>query len=132
MCNSIHTYCGSLYIERSQSRYGSRFSTSWPYHQYNITRSPHRNSREEGICFLPDFHTGVAVLCGFLVDLLYVSLGISAVAIVRAHSEVLLQFVSLAPAIILLLLTIQSAILFVKNEIFRKNTGCDSGSYCGT
>jgi uncharacterized membrane protein YraQ (UPF0718 family) len=75
---------------------------------------------------------GVAILCGLLIDFLYVSLGISAAAIVSAHSEVLPQFVSLAAAIILLLLTIQPAILFIKNKILRENTGCDCGSHCGT
>lgn len=75
---------------------------------------------------------GVAVVCGLLVDFLYFSLGISAAAIVSAHGELLPQFVSLSAAILLLLLTVQPAMIFIKSKIFQEDAGCDCSSHCKT
>ena len=72
----------------------------------------------------------VAVLCGLLIDLIYFSLGISAAAIVSTHSDVLPHSISLAAALLLLILSIRPAITRIKNLISKKESNCGCGSHC--
>ncbi len=74
-----------------------------------------------------------AVLCGLALDLLYVSLGISAVAIIGESSEVMPEAVSLASTLLLLILSIAPLTAMVKRWFSRKQNGCGcSGESCST
>ena len=74
-----------------------------------------------------------AVLCGLTLDLLYVSLGISAVAIIGESSEVMPEAVSLASTLLLLILSIPPLTAIVKGWFSRKQNGCGcSGESCST
>jgi hypothetical protein len=73
----------------------------------------------------------IAVLCGLTLDFVYLSLGISAVAIVGEHSDILPESVSLAAVLILLLLSIQPLMTSIRNWSAKKGNDCGCEGHCG-
>jgi uncharacterized protein len=74
----------------------------------------------------------IAVLCGLALDLLYVSLGISAVAIVGKSSEILPEAASLMAALILLALSVQPLFIAIKKRFSKAENGCGCNGHCQT
>ncbi len=72
---------------------------------------------------------GVSVLCGLAVDYIYLSLGISAMAVVKTGAEILPEFVSLAAALLLLLFSIKPLSSVFKNKLFKNEESFDSCSH---
>ncbi|MBU0946972.1 MAG: SO_0444 family Cu/Zn efflux transporter [Proteobacteria bacterium] len=66
----------------------------------------------------------VAVLCGLALDLVYASLGISAIAIIAESSEILPPAISLLSALLLLILSISPLTAIAKNWFCREKSGC--------
>ncbi len=69
----------------------------------------------------------IAVLCGLALDYIYLSLGISAVAIVGEYSDILPERVSITAVLILLLLSVQPLMTAIRNRSVNKggDCGCD-------
>lgn len=75
----------------------------------------------------------IAVFCGLLLDLVYASLGISAIAIIGESSKVLPPAISLAATLLLLALSISPLAAIAKGWFSRKQSGCEcSGGNCST
>ncbi len=70
----------------------------------------------------------IAVLCGLTLDLVYASLGISAVAIVGKTSEILPETVSMLAVLILLGLSVPPLISAIQNRFSAVKGGCDCDS----
>jgi uncharacterized protein len=73
----------------------------------------------------------IAVLCGLALDLIYFSLGISAVAIVVEHRDILPESVSLAAVLILLLLSVQPLMTAIHKWAGKKGNNCGCDGHCG-
>ncbi|MBU1139217.1 MAG: permease, partial [Proteobacteria bacterium] len=74
-----------------------------------------------------------AVLCGLALDLVYASLGISAIAIIGEGSKALPPAISLAATLLLLILSILPLAAIAKKCFSKKEGGCGcSGSTCST
>lgn len=74
-----------------------------------------------------------AVLCGLALDLVYASLGISAIAIIGESSEILPPSISLASTLLLLILSIPPLAAIAKKWFSKKQRGCGcSGDTCST
>ncbi len=74
-----------------------------------------------------------AVLCGLALDLVYASLGISAIAIIGESSEILPPSISLASTLLLLILSIPPLTALAKKWFSKKQSGCGcSGDTCST
>ena len=75
----------------------------------------------------------VAVLCGLLVDLVYVSLGISAVAVVGQAAEIMPAWLMLAATLLLLALSIRPLYAIIHGWFDRSGEGCGcSSESCST
>ncbi len=79
----------------------------------------------------------ISVLCGLILDAIYLSLGISAVAVAGQAGEVIPKAIMLAATILLLILSIQPLSAIFKGLISGKNgcgcaTSCSSGYEHGT
>lgn len=75
----------------------------------------------------------VAVLCGLALDLVYASLGISAIAIIAESSEILPPAISLLSALLLLILSISPLTAIAKSWFSKEKSGCGChGSSCST
>ena len=72
----------------------------------------------------------IAVLCGLALDFVYFSLGISAVAIVGEHSDILPESVSLAAVLILLLLSVKPMMTTIQNWSAKKGGDCGCDGHC--
>lgn len=72
----------------------------------------------------------VAVLCGLALDLIYLSLGISAAAIVGEASEILPETVSMIAVLILLGLSVQPLYAAILKYFSKDNSSCGCGGEC--
>ena len=69
----------------------------------------------------------IAVVCGLVVDMVYLSLGISAVAIVGKTSEVLPESLSIAAVLLLIGLSFPPLLTAIKKRVSNNNSnhGCE-------
>ncbi len=72
----------------------------------------------------------IAVLCGLALDMIYVSLGISAVAIVGKTGDILPESISITAVLILLALSIPPLLTAIKSRFLKINNGCSD--HCKT
>jgi hypothetical protein len=70
----------------------------------------------------------VAVLCGLLVDLIYVSLGLSAAAIIGQAGEVIPHWLMLSATILLLALSVKPLLTIMKGWLNPEAGGCGCSS----
>lgn len=70
----------------------------------------------------------VSVICGLIVDAIYLGLGISATAVVGQAAEVLPAWLMLGATILLLLLSVQPLAAIVRKRSAGEGCGCSSGS----
>jgi uncharacterized protein len=69
----------------------------------------------------------IAVLCGLTLDLIYLSLGISAVAIMGEASEIMPEAVSIIAVLILLGLSVQPLRIAIQKRFSKTTDGCECG-----
>lgn len=72
----------------------------------------------------------IAVLCGLTLDMIYISLGISAVATMGEAGEFLPETVSLIAALILLVLSAQPLLTAIQKRFLKVQSVCDCGGDC--
>ncbi|MEN8200375.1 MAG: SO_0444 family Cu/Zn efflux transporter [Thermodesulfobacteriota bacterium] len=72
----------------------------------------------------------IAVLCGLILDFIYFSLGISAMAIIGEHSDILPGYVSTTSVIVLLTLSLRPLFKAVQKRFAGNGEGCDCNGHC--
>lgn len=73
---------------------------------------------------------GIAVLCGLALDLVYFSLGISAMAVVGEAGEIMPDSISTAAVVLLLCLSISPLFSSIKKRFSKEKSGCGCGGHC--
>ena len=72
----------------------------------------------------------IAVACGLVLDMVYFSLGISAVAIVGKTSEVLPESLSIAAVLLLIGLSFPPLLTAIKKRVSNNNSNHGCEGYC--